>query len=89
MHAERTDCPRAVLAIEAERTLMMVLLPGEHEPWSRSELEHEIAGIGGDSRPVADAIRELRGAGLLHVTGELVTPSQAARKMDELSDGAI
>jgi hypothetical protein len=38
---------------------------------------------------VADAIRELHGAGLLNITGELVTPSRAARKMDELSDGAL
>lgn len=40
-------------------------------------------------KAVADAIRELHGAGLLNITGELVTPSRAARKMDELSDGAL
>lgn len=89
MHAEPTGCPRAVPAIETQRTVMMVILLGEHDPWTRAELEREIAGTKGDPVAVADAIRELHGSGLLHITGELVTPTRAARKMDELSDGAI
>lgn len=89
MHAERTDCPRTVPAIQTQRTVMMVLLSGEHEPWSHPELRRDIAGTRGDPEAVSDAIRELHGAGLIHITGELVTPSRAARKMDELSDGAI
>jgi hypothetical protein len=89
MHAERTDCPRAVPAIETQRTVMILILLGEHEPWTRGELELEIAGTRRDPLDVADAIQELHGAGLLHITGELVTPTRAARKMDELSDGAM
>jgi hypothetical protein len=89
MHAERTGCPRVVPAIETQRTVMMVVLVGEHEPWSRAELEREIAGTRGDPIAVVDAISELHGAGLLHITGELVTPSRAARKMDQLTDGAM
>jgi hypothetical protein len=89
MHAERTDCPRIVPAIETQRTVMMVLLSGEHEAWSGAELEREIAGTRGDPTAVADAIRELHGAGLLRITGELVTPTRAAQKMDELTDGAM
>jgi hypothetical protein len=89
MHAERTDCPRAVPAIETQRTVMILILLGEHEPWTHGELEREIAGTRRDPLDVADAIRELHGAGLLHITGELVTPTRAARKMDELSDGAM
>lgn len=36
-----------------------------------------------------DAINSLYGAGLIHFTGELVTPTRAARMMDELTDGAM
>jgi hypothetical protein len=89
MHAERTGCPRTLPAIETQRTAMMVLLSGEHEPWTEAELEREIAGTRGDPVVVADAIRELHGAGLLNITGELVTPTRAAQKMDELTDGAM
>jgi hypothetical protein len=89
MHAERTGCPRAVPAIQTQSVVMMVLLSGEHEPWTQVELQSEIAGTRGDPVAVADAISELHGAGLLNLTGELVTPSRAARKMDELTDGAI
>jgi hypothetical protein len=89
MHAERIDCPRAVPAIETQRTVMMVILLGEHDPWTRAELKREIAGTKGDPVAVTDAIRELHGAGLLHITGDLVTPTRAARKMDELTDGAM
>jgi hypothetical protein len=89
MHAERTGCPRAVPVIQTQSVVMMVLLSGEHEPWTQVELQREIAGTRGDPVAVADAIRELHGAGLLNITGELVTPSRAAQKMDELTDGAI
>jgi hypothetical protein len=89
MHIERTDCPRIVPAIETQRTVMMVILLGEHDPWTRDELGREIAGTRRDPIDVADAIRELHGAGLLHITCELVTPTRAARKMDELTDGAM
>jgi hypothetical protein len=89
MHAERSDCPRTVPAIQTERTVMMELLSGPHDSWTRSELQREIAGTRGDPVAVSDAIRQLHGAGLLHITGELVTPTRAARKMDELTDGAI
>jgi hypothetical protein len=89
MHAERTDCPRTVPAIQTQRVVMMVLLVGKHEPWTRPELEREIAGTRGDPVAVADAIRELYGAGLINFAGELVTPTRAARKFDELIGGAI
>jgi hypothetical protein len=75
--------------IQTQRTVMMVLLSGEHDPWSHAELQREIAGTKYDQVAVADAIRELHGAGLLNITGELVTPTRPARKMDELTDGAI
>jgi hypothetical protein len=89
MCPEPTRCPCLLPLIETERTVMMVLLSGEHDPWTRAELQREIAGTRGDPRAVIDAINSLYGAGLLHFTGELVTPARAARKMDELTDGAM
>ena len=89
MHAEPTPCPRTVPLIETERTVMMVLLSGDHDPWTRADLQREIAGTRGDPLAVIDAINGLYGAGLVHFTGELVTPTRAARKMDELTDGAM
>jgi len=89
MHAERTDCPGAVPAINTQRTVMMLILFGEHKPWTGAELEREIAGTKRDPVAVADAICELHGAGLLNITGELVTPTRAAQKMDALTDGAM
>lgn len=89
MHAERTGCPRTVPAIQTQSVVMMVLLAGEHEPWTKAELEREIAGTRDDPVAVTDAIRELHGAGLVNITDQLVTPTRAAQKMNELTDGAI
>jgi hypothetical protein len=84
-----TFAARAVSPIDTQRAVMVVLLSGNHHPWSRVEVVREIAGVHGDRIAVADAINDLYGAGLLHITGELVTPTRAARMMDELSEGAM
>jgi hypothetical protein len=84
-----TVAARAVAPIDTRRAVMVVLLSGHHHPRSRAELEREIASVNGDRIAVADAINDLYGAGLLHLTGELVTPTRAARMMDELSEGAM
>jgi hypothetical protein len=89
MHAEPTCCSHAIRAIETRRTVMMVLLSGEHDAWSSDELQREIAGVRGNRGAVVDAIDELYGAGLVNVTGELLTPTRAARAMDELTLGAL
>jgi hypothetical protein len=75
--------------IETERTVMMVLLSGDHEPYTRADLQREVAGAKDDPLAVIDALNSLYSAGLVHFTDELVTPTRAARKMDELADGAI
>jgi hypothetical protein len=75
--------------LETERTVMMVLLSGEHEPWTRADLQREVAGVKDDPLAVIDALNALFAAGLVQFTDELVTPTRAARKMDELTDGAI
>jgi hypothetical protein len=89
MHAEPTHCPRPVPMIETERTVMMVLLSGDHEPYTRADLQREVAGAKDDPLAVIDALNSLYSAGLVHFTGELVTPTRPARKMDELADGAM
>jgi hypothetical protein len=90
MHAESTDCRRPVPLIETERTLMMVLLSEEYGPsWNRTDLQREIEGVRGRSGAVIDALNALYAAGLVHFTDELVTPTRAAQKMWELSDGAM
>jgi hypothetical protein len=64
---------------------MGVLLSGEHGLWTVSELKREVSGPRGDGGNVEDAIGELYGCGLIHVFGEFVTPSRAARHMDEIA----
>lgn len=68
---------------------MMVLLSDEHSPWTRTELALEIAGVRGDPIAVADAINDLYCAGLVHLSGELVVATRAARYSDELHLGAL
>jgi hypothetical protein len=85
MHAEPNASPIAERDRHTEAVLMMLLLESEYSPWSRAELEREIAGVRGDPIEVTDAIANLHGSGLVHVSGELVTPTRAARRMDELA----
>ena len=74
MHSERSDSPCPALGTEIERIVMMVLLLGSgHGPWSLAGLQREISGATGDPIDITDAIDELYGAGLVHVSGGLVT----------------
>jgi hypothetical protein len=66
----------------AEQAIMMLLLSGGHAGiWTRSEIELEVSASPLD---ISDALAELHGSGLLHLQGELVIASRAARRMDEL-----
>jgi hypothetical protein len=62
--------------------LCLLLSPDYHGPWTRDELQRELS-----SPPLAvtDALADLAGAGLIHLHGELVFASRAARRMDRLS----
>jgi hypothetical protein len=62
---------------------MRILLSSEHAPWSRAELEREVAGVNGTRSTSPTQSIALR-RGLVHLSGELVTPTRAARRMDEL-----
>jgi hypothetical protein len=82
MQANRSDRPSP--ADETQRIVLMVLLAGDHEPWSRAELQRELSGSTSDPVDPSDAINALYASGLIHVAGELVFPSRAACRMDEL-----
>ena len=85
MHAKPTDCPcLAAIANEVERIVMFALLSSGHGPFSRVELEREVSGSKEKAIDVEDAIENLYAAGLLNVTGDLITPSRAARYFDAL-----
>jgi hypothetical protein len=78
---EQTQDPTTVQRM-AEQAIMMLLLSGGHAGiWTRSEIELEVSASPLD---ISDALAELHGSGLLHLQGELVIASRAARRMDEL-----
>jgi hypothetical protein len=84
MHADRIECPCSAIATETQRIVLMVLLSGDPGPWSRAELQREIEGSKREPVDVDEAIDALYGAGLIHVQGDLVIPTRAARLMDRL-----
>jgi hypothetical protein len=84
MHAKPNECPCLAIANEVERIVMFALLSSGHCPYSRVELERELSGSKEKAIDVEDAIENLYAAGLVNVSGDLVTPSRAARHMDEL-----
>ena len=85
MHQQATEPPIGDAVTDAERAVIFVLLSREHCPWTCSELEREVAGTRGNPLHVADAIENLRGAGLVNVTRELVTLTRAAHRMQLLA----
>ena len=62
----------------------MVLL-GDDSPWTLAELVRELS----DDNDTVDAVNSLYGAGLVHRLGDFVLPTRAARRADELYDGAL
>jgi hypothetical protein len=86
MHAERSENLPLEPPSVVERAVMSVLLSGEHALWTQAELQREVCGPHGDPADVTDAVANLYGCGLIHVfAGEFVTPTRAARHMDELA----
>jgi hypothetical protein len=81
MQQERSEIEPIAIAEEA---VMMVLLEDCRDPWTRAELRRMICSRVCSEHDVSDAIGHLHGSGLVNVTGELVTVSRAARRMDEL-----
>ena len=81
MQRERSDIEPIAIAEEA---VMIVLLEDCRDPWTHAELQRMIGSRMCSEDDVCDAIGHLHASGLVNVTGELITPSRAARRMDEL-----
>jgi hypothetical protein len=67
-----------VPAVQTEPTVLLLLLLGEHEAWTRADLQRGIAGTRCNPTAVIDAVDVLFGQGLVHFTGEFVTPTRAS-----------
>jgi hypothetical protein len=63
---------------------MIVLLSDDHPRWSRAELEREISKPGDEPVNLTDEINILHSAGLVHVSGDMIEPTRAARVLDQL-----
>lgn len=63
---------------------MTLLLASDYTPLSRAELQREVSGAEREQIEISGALDSLYAAGLINVSGELVIPSLAARRMDEL-----
>jgi hypothetical protein len=89
MHREGIDSPHAeedtTGAPErpvAEGAIMALLLSGGHAGiWTRAEIELEVSASPLD---VQDALVALQASGLVHLHDELVIPTRAAQRMDDL-----
>lgn len=86
---EDRDHIRAPAAEDAvtEAAVLRQLLALHPAPVTAGELLREVAGDAPDfaqSDAVARAVRDLAVAGLLHRSGDLVLPSRAALRFDEL-----
>jgi hypothetical protein len=89
MHREGTDSPHADDRTTdgpghpaTEAAIMALLLSGGHAGiWTRAEIELEVSASPLD---VQDALVALQTSGLVHLHDELVTPTRAAQRMDDL-----
>jgi hypothetical protein len=67
----------------AERAVVLQVLRDDHrERWARAELEGEIYDI--EPAAISEALKRLRKAGVVHISGEMVWASQCARRLDAL-----
>jgi hypothetical protein len=68
----------------SERMVLLVLFRDPF-PWTVEELGRELR----DQGEAIDAIGRLASAGLVHRLGDFVFPTRAARRSDELYEGAL
>jgi hypothetical protein len=88
MHVESDESMSEGAFGRYERDVMRELLRDGH-PWSREELEREVAGTKGKRGEVGVAIELLYRAGLVNLPGDLVLTTRAARYMHELSEESL
>lgn len=89
MHQEGIDSPQANEDSTdgpdhpvTEAAIMGLLLSGGHAGiWTRAEIELEVSA---NPIKVQDALATLQASGLIHLHDELVTPTRAAQRMDDL-----
>jgi len=73
---------RAEQIIWAEAAIMQRLLVRDQpDPWTRAELEHAIPI---DLFVISEALVNLHGAGVIHLTEQFVTVSRAARRTADI-----
>jgi hypothetical protein len=68
----------------SQRTVLLSLFD-DHVPWTLDDLGRELKC----RLDAADAVSALAGAGLVHRLGDFVIPTRAARRSDELYEGAL
>jgi hypothetical protein len=68
----------------SQKTVLLMLFD-DRVPWTLDELGRELK----NQLDAADAVSALAGAGLVHRLGDFVIPTRAARRSDELYEGAL
>jgi hypothetical protein len=68
----------------SQKTVLLMLFD-DSVPWTLDELGRELKS----QLDAAAAVSALAGAGLVHRPGDFVIPTRAARRSDELYEGAI
>lgn len=89
MHREGIDSPHPDQDTASEpdhpvteAAIVCLLLSGGHRGvWTRAEIEAEVSASPLD---VQDALVALQASGLVHLHEELVMPTRAAQRMDDL-----
>lgn len=89
MHREGIDSPHAYQDTTdgpdhpvTEAAIMGLLLSGGHAGiWTRAKIELEVTA---SPLKVQDALAALQASGLVRLHAELVTPTRAAQRMDDL-----
>jgi hypothetical protein len=71
--------------MDGNEKVVLILLLDDRLPWTLDELGRKLK----DRVDAADAIATLSGDGLVHRLGDFVFPTRAARRSDELYDGAL
>jgi predicted transcriptional regulator len=71
--------------LDTNERAVLLLLFDDRAPWTLDELGREL----NDRGDAADAVSSLTRAGLVHRLDDFVFPTRAARRSDELYDGAL
>ena len=71
--------------LDTNERAVLLLLFDDRAPWTLDELGREL----NDRGDAVNAVSSLTRAGLVHRLGDFVFPTRAARRSDELYDGAL